>query len=158
MAIFDLKVVENGDGGDLEQLGADLAVIGGLQNMVYLGLFGGNVEQSTEGAKPEDEEAFDWWGNNLLMPNDKSIQFNSGFERALREIPLNSAGRIELEEIAKSDLEFMSDFAIVTVTISIETEDRLEIFVRAQEPDNLQSTEFIFIWDATKEELTEESA
>ena len=138
----DLKLIETGDGGDVVLLGNDLQVITGFQNMPYIGMFGGNVEADTEGPKPENEQAFDFWGNNLLFPNDQSIQFNSEFERRLTEVALNSAGRLQLEQSAKRDLDFMSDFAIVDIETAITDNDRLEMLITIQEPDNLSATEY----------------
>lgn len=152
---MDLKMIETGDGGDLVLLGNDLAQINGLQNMPYLGLFGGNVEASTSGPKIPDQQAFDWWGNNLLNPNQPAVQSNSTFERALSEIPLSSHGRLLLEQAVKKDLGFMSSFAGISVSASISVPDRIEVSIKIQEPNNKQSTELVFIWDGTKSELTQ---
>jgi hypothetical protein len=37
----------------------------GIENMPYLGMFGGNIEESTVN-KVEKLQSFDWWGNNLI--------------------------------------------------------------------------------------------
>jgi phage gp46-like protein len=152
---MDLKVIETGNGGDLVLLGNDLVQINGFQNMPYLGLFGGNVEASTQGPKIPDQQAFDWWGNNLFMPNQSKIQLNSYFERALIEIPLSSRGRLLLEQAAKRSLAFMESFSGLSVSASITGPDRIELIVKIQEPNNKQSTELVFIWDGTKSELTQ---
>lgn len=151
---MDTKLIETGDGGDLELSGNDLALIDGLQNMPYLAMFGGNPGELTEGAKLPDQQAFDWWGNNLLFPNDYAIQFNSLLEKRLSTIALNSSGRIQLEQAVKTDLDFMLAFAEVTVEVLIVTVDRAQINIKIQEPDNLQSNAFTYIWDATEQELT----
>ncbi|MBL4810412.1 MAG: hypothetical protein JKY43_10205, partial [Phycisphaerales bacterium] len=57
----DLRIIENGDGGDAVLNGNDLEIINGFQNMPYLGMFGGNIKASTVGEKVENEQAFDWW-------------------------------------------------------------------------------------------------
>ena len=152
---MDLQVIEsNGDGGDLVKTDKDLVTIDGLQNMPYLGMFGGNTEASTPTERVENELAFDWWGNNLLLPNQPAVQFNSLTERTLREVALNSAGRIQIEEAVKKDLEFMSEFSTVTVAVSIVSTDRIEIAIKIVEPNNLEDKSFLFIWDATNQELT----
>ena len=58
-------------------------------------------------------------------------------------------------EQSQRDLEFMNDFAILTVDVSIVTVDRILIYIKIQEPTNLQSNEFTYIWDSTNQELTQ---
>lgn len=153
----DLVVYETGNGGDIKLKGNDLALTDGLTNMPYLALFGGNPEANTAPGRLPNEQAFDWWGNSILFPNDESIQFNSNFERALGEVSLTSSGRIILEGKIKKDLAFMgkSEFAEVTVSTSVLSVDRIEFTIKVQEPGNPQDREFIYIWDATKNELIE---
>lgn len=150
---MDLEIIETGNGGDLVKKPKDLSVVEGFENMVYLALFGGNVEASTPTERIESEQAFDFWGNVLLMGNDPKIQFNSLTERTLGQVALNSSGRILIEQAVKKDLEFMADFALIKVVVSIISTDRIAIGVQITQPDNLQRKEFIYIWDATQAEL-----
>ncbi len=150
----DLLMQECGNGGDLVLEGNTIKLATSFQNMPYLGMFGGNPEQSTIGPKEEGEQAFDWWGNYLLMSQQPDVQFNSIFEKTISEVALSSSGRLQLERAVKEDIKFMETFSIVTVTAVIDGVDRLEIFIELQEPDNLQSTEFVYIWDNAKKELT----
>ena len=152
---MDLLLKETGNGGDLILVGNDLAKIEGFENMPYCGLFGGNVKQST-GTRLKGEQAFDFWANSLLFPNDKSIQFNSLTERALNEIPLTSSGRIKIEQQIKKDLEFFNVFAELKIVTEIIATDVLKIALYIKEPDNLQAKEFIYIWEKTKGEVTVE--
>lgn len=153
---MDLEVIESGNGGDLVLKGNDLAFIFGFQKMPYLALFGGNVEASTPVERIPSEQAFDWWGNSLL-PNKPEVQFNSLTERTLNNVAVNSAGRLEIENAVKKDLEFMDAFAKVSVEVSIVSTDRVRIFVAILEPENLDPKEFQFIWDFTKKELTDDN-
>src|SRR4051812_24194087 len=105
---MDLKLVETNDGGDLVKNTNDLDVIFGFENVVYLALFGGNVKQSTPTVRDQSQQAFDFWGNNLFMPNDTLIQLNSETERALITYALTSSGRISIENAIKSDLQVMA--------------------------------------------------
>jgi hypothetical protein len=149
----DVKVIETGNGGDLSRKTKDLFVIEGLENMPYLGMFGGNVQANTAVKRLLNEQAFDFWGNNLFHPNDYSLQFNSLTERTLNNTALTSAGRLLIENAVKKDLQFMQPFAEVDVEVSILATDKIKIFITIQELGNLQSKEFIYIWDATKKEL-----
>jgi len=148
----DLKLIETFDGGDLVLNGNDLQVIDGFQNMIYLALFGGNVEQSTKQYN-ENEERFDFWANSLLMLDSPDIQYNSETERTLNEVSLNSRGRLLIEQSVKKDLEFMQDFGNIEVNVSIVQNDRVKINVIIKEPNELNSNEFNYIWGATENEL-----
>lgn len=146
---MDVEVIETGNGGDLNKKGNDLSVVFGFENMPYLALFGGNKEAVTK-PRIASEQAFDYWANSLLMPNDPSIQFNSLTEKTLETVALNSAGRLLIEDAIKKDLEFMSPFAEITVSTTIISTDHLRIGIGLKQPDNLQEKEFIYIWDATQ--------
>lgn len=150
---MDLSVVENGgNGGDFVRKTKDLLVIYGLENMPYLAMFGGNKEASTPILRLEQEQAFDWFGNSLLLDNQK-VQLNSETERILDKTPLTSSGRQIIENTVKKDLAFMTAFATVSVSVSIIATDVVRIFISLKEPSNRQAKEFIYIWDATKKEL-----
>jgi phage gp46-like protein len=155
---MDIAVIETGNGGDIQLSGNDLLVQGGIGNMPYLGMFGGNLGFPTK-EKLITEHAFDWWGNNLLMPQSSSTQFSSLFEKKLLDVALTSAGRIQLEQAIKQDLKFMEEFAVVTVAVSIIGVDRIHIHIKLQQPNNLNGRvadvyrEFIYIWDATARSL-----
>lgn len=151
----DLKLIETGSGGDVCFDGRDLIVIEGFENMPYLGWFGGNIESNTQEFQ-DGEERFDWWGNELLMAQNSKIQFNSDLERLLLNIALTSSSILQLDETIKSDLSFMSDFSNIEVSTNILSVDKLKISTKLKEPNNLESKEFVYIWDATKKELIKE--
>lgn len=138
----DIALIETGNGGDLQMKGSDLALVFGLENMPYMAMFGGNVEQSTK-AKVVEVESFDWWGNNLLMPYDPKNQFNSLCERYINTIPLTSEGRVLIENGIKSDLEFFRGIATVSVTVSIVATDRLDVKIIVNQ--NLKNEQIIII-------------
>lgn len=150
---MDLKIIETGNGGDLAKNGDQIRVINGFQNMPYLAMFGGNHEESTPNSRRPAEKRFDYWGNELLLRSSPEQQFNSLTEKTLKSVSLNSAGRIKILDAVKSDLEFMRAFANVSVDVQIIAQDRVKISVIIQQPDNLESDEFIYIWDATAFEL-----
>lgn len=150
---MDLEIEETGNGGDYVKNPKDISIIGGFQNMVFLGLFGGNVEASTPNERLQGEQDFSWWGNSVLFKDNPDIQFNSITERRLIEVACNSAGRVKIEEGVKKDLAFMKAFAEVKVAVSIVSDDRLAIGIKLTRLDNLQEREFIYIWDATNLEL-----
>jgi hypothetical protein len=142
----DIKIYETGNGGDINVLGNDLESVYSFENMPYLAMFGGNVEQSTNQVGEDDEQRFDYWGNSFLI--DAASQFNSLTERGLITTPITSEGRILIENLVRADLEFMRDFAVVTVTVRVISDDKLNIDIGITEPSNLQNLQFQFIWDA----------
>lgn len=153
---MDLKLRESYDGGELVKTTKDFEIIYGFGNMPYIALFGGNVEASTPVDRVPTEQNKDWFGNELLMKEDTGLQFNSETERALIKTPLTSAGREIIQQAVFQDLRFMRDFARVGVSVAIIATDRVRIGIILQEPDNLQAREFIFIWDATRNELQDD--
>ena len=88
------------------------------------------------------------------MLKNENIQFNSDFERLLLNIALTSSSRIDIEETIKSDLKFMDKFSSVDVSASIIANDRLKILIKIMQPEGEQTKEFVYIWDATKNELS----
>lgn len=136
---FDHAIGESqGNGGDLQLLGNDLALVYGNENQVYLALFGGNVEQNTP-ALITNAQTEDYWGNNLFWPNDPSKQFNSNTERTLNTTALNSAGRITIENAVKSDLKFLVDMgATVTVNVTIPSVNLVTIMIRTVYKDGIR--------------------
>lgn len=150
---MDLSIYETGSGGDLILKGANLETTESLWNMPYLALFGGNVEQSTPNIVNENEQQFDWWGNNLLIPNEPNLQYNSLTEKTLNETALNSSGRLKIKQSVKKDLAFMSDFADIEVTVSLLSVDRVEIKILMTEPATQNIREYVYLWDATKNEV-----
>jgi hypothetical protein len=125
---MDLAVIETGNGGDIQLEGNDLALVFGIENMPYLGMFGGNPLQSTNNTVTE-EQSLDWWGNSLFMPSSQSNQFNSTVERIINTTPLTSAGRIVIENAIKDDLDFLTQIAFqpVDVTVTIVDTDRINV-------------------------------
>jgi hypothetical protein len=151
----DLQLKETGNGGDLVIGKSDLRIVEGFASMPYLALFGGNVEQNTPTERLTSSQYFDFWGNELFHPNNPNLQFNSNTERTLKEVVLNSQGRLRIEQAVKSDLAFMNDFCNIFVEVNLPMIDRVEIRVRLTEKSNQQVRTFIYIWDGTKKDLTE---
>lgn len=149
---MDLELIEKGDGGELVKTTNDLSVIYGFENEVYIALFGGNVAQDTPQKRNLLDQDLSFWGNNLLHPNDKSVQFNSKTERGLNAIPLTSAGRALIEQAVRDDLNYLGVIGKVTVNVSVAGVDRLDIDVQLQQPATTAQN-FSYVWNATKQEL-----
>jgi hypothetical protein len=148
---MDLELKETGNGGDFIKKSKDLSVIEGFENMIYLALFGGNVKASTKINRQPTEQIFSFWGNEL--ESDLGLQFNSETERILNTVALDSSGRRRIEQSVNKDLEFMLDFAILTVDVLIIDTDKVQININVNRPQNLQQQQFVYIWDVTNKEL-----
>lgn len=135
---FDLAIVETGNGGDFVFAGRDLSVVRGLENMAYLGMFGGNVEAVTKNNVVE-QLSKDYWANNLLWSGDQSIQFNATVEKTLNTVSLNSSGRVQIENSIKDSLSFMNDLgATLTVEVQIAGVDRVDILIKVMQANGKQ--------------------
>lgn len=150
---MDLQVIETFNGGDLVKTPKDLVTIEGFQNMPYLALFGGNPGFPTPTNRAENSQAFDWWGNNLFLRDTPNLQFNSQTEFVLQTVALNSQGVSLIQQAVENDLRFMQEFANVSVSVVVITDDVVSIGIFIQEPTNQQNKAFVFIWDATEGEL-----
>lgn len=119
----DLLIYETGMGGDLLLRGNDLVGVAGYENAPYLAMFGGS----------------DWCGN-FLIPNNP---FNSQTETVLRNVNLNSAGRVAVEEAIKADLSFLNDIPGTkwSVSTTIAGNNRLEINI------SINGKQFNYVWN-----------
>lgn len=134
---FDLAVGESdGNGGDLQQVGNDLAVVYSVENQVYLALFGGNVESNTS-----DSIGTGWWGNKLFHNGNTGRQFNSNTERTLNTTALNTAGRVKIESAVKEDLRYLK--ANITVVVTMPAVNTVRIEIKAIYPDGTRRLSII---------------
>ena len=152
MAFEDVYLIETFDGGDVVLQGNDVKTINGLENMIYIALFGGNVGSSTFGPK-ESEQVFDFWGNYLFHPSDREVWFNSTLEFLLQTTALNSSGRYKLEQAVLNDLQFMTKFAKVTASVEIIGIDKVKISVIVMELNSTNSVEYSYLWNGTQAEI-----
>lgn len=148
---MDIKLIETEDGGDFVLKGSDLAVVNGFENMIYLALFGGNVEASTPQDRPASLQDYSYWGNFWIT--DVPAQFNSTTERMLRDVSLTSANRPVIQAAVISDLAFMQSFAQVSVSVTIPAINTVRLAITVTEPDNPGQGPYIFIWDGLRQDV-----
>jgi len=144
---IDISIFETGSGGDFSLLLGDLATSETLFQNIYLSLFGGNVEVNTTGTEPIDEVRQDYWGNQLFYPNNRSLQFNSNTERTINTVPLNTAGRIEIERAVTEDLVHLSNIVDTQVSVSIISTDKLRISIGLKQRGGVQERELQILYD-----------
>lgn len=145
---FDLKIIETGNGGDFVNLGNDLEVIDTIYTMVYLSLFGGNVEESTiEGFV--NPQSFDYWANKLMFGDDPSQQFNSETERTLNKTPLNTAAIDKITDAVITDLKYLKKLFKITVKVFLPYINQVKIEIIFEGIEN--SNQYVIVIDLRKE-------
>jgi hypothetical protein len=149
----DLGLFESGDGGELSIINSDLNLTETLYQTIYLHLFGGNVEASTLGNEIDGQERFDYWANELLFSERQSKQFNSETEATLKNVTVNSSGRLRIKSAVENDLSFLKNIINFKVNIVILSTDKIKIEVIATEISNQAERIFQYIWDNAKDEV-----
>lgn len=154
----DLHIYESGNGGEMLMLNGDLVMAETLYQTIYISLFGGNVEQSTSGNENENDEIvgaerFDYWANSLLWKDLKPKQFNSETEKTLRNVTINSNGRLKIKSAVDNDLVFLKKIIKFESNVLILGVDKIKIEIIISEVKNQSNRVFQFIWDNAKQEL-----
>lgn len=146
---MDLKIIDEGNGGDLVFISNDLQLTAEVYNQPYLARFGGNLENSTTDEFKEGDIHGDWWGNDLMLskPNE---QFNSKFEAEMNRTSLNIAGRKSLEKTAKADIAYLAGFADVNTSVQLPSINKVRLIDNVVKGDN---TSFTYIWNDAKTEI-----
>ena len=94
----DVLLFNTQDGGNIEFINGQPLMTGGFETMIYLLLFGGNVEDDGLSGNKKT-----WWGN--IDETNPSHRYISRFQNLMRGIPLISSNLRRLEEAALADLE-----------------------------------------------------
>lgn len=144
-------VFESGNGGEIAIISNDLALGPSLLQQGYVCLFGGNVEADTLGNEVAGQIRQDYWANALLFAGKPAKQFNSQTERALRNNPLTSTGRINIQRAAEADLSGLSGIATVTADVTILSTDKVQIKLTLTEPGGPLPQTLTIVWDALKQ-------
>lgn len=143
----DFSIYESGDGGELLMTDSDISLADSLLQLVYLSLFGGNVQASTQGNEKPNELREDWWANSLLFKDQPDKQFNSLTEKTLKTTPLSSAGRIIILNAVEQDLKYLRDVVDVNINVTIRDVHRVEIFVNLNRYQGKEDVKLQFLWD-----------
>lgn len=153
MNTTDIHLFETGSGGDFAIVNNDLLMGESLYQQIYLALFGGNIEASTKPSYLASEERFDYWGNSLIWKDVKTKQFNSETERTLRNVALNSSGRLSILQAVNNDLDYLKGVVDFTVEVGIESVSRISITVSFSEKTNQQDKVLQMVWSNSKNEV-----
>ena len=143
----DFSIYESGDGGELLIVDDDFNLTEVLFELVYLALFGGNVESITLGNEKDGDVRNDWWANSLLFKNNAAKQMNSLTEKTLRTTALSSAGRIAIQNSVDQDLQFLRQIVDISTEVAIKDKHRVEIYVRLNRYKGKEDVKLQFLWD-----------
>lgn len=146
--MINQMLYENGNGGSKSITGNDIAVTGSLYTMIYIALFGGNVEADTKATEQEDNFDNSWWGNFKNESPDTWI--NSKTERVLIGADTTFRTGIEIKKAVKADLKRFQKYGDIEVDITFPRLNWIDIDIAIGEPEN--QTNISITWDATKKE------
>jgi len=122
----DVIIFQTSDGGEIEINNGLIEMSGGLQNTVYLSLFGGNDEDN----KTSNEEFNrSWWGNSN---EDEINQYRSETQYLLKSLVATSSNLRKLELTAKRDLNWMIESKLaskINTSASIPTLNMVKLII-----------------------------
>lgn len=153
METKDIMLYQTGSGGDMAILNNDLVLGDVLFQQVHLALFGGNLKANTESSYIGTEERFDYWGNSLIWRDSRPEQFNSNTERTLRNVVLNSSGRLAILQAVNTDLEAIKGFVNFMTSVSLLGINSVKITIELSGKTNTESKTLEVIFDNSKNEL-----
>ena len=156
---MDLTIQEIGEGGDLILGNNDLETTNAIYNFVYLAWFGGNVVDGDVDAEERvaGEQRYDYWQNDTFFKNEyKNLKLTSQTELMLSNVALTSQGLYDLEVTATEDLAVLKEIAGITVNVSVDGNNNINLIAKLQQIDSSNIEEYKFVWDATKSELINE--
>lgn len=127
----DVYIFDTYDGGEVT---ADLEIRDGLESSAYLSLFGGNIED--DGLQKSTRT---WWGN--LGENEEARIYRATTAHLLAVLPPTSSNLRRIEDAAKRDLAWMSDFNLsekIQATASMPGRNQVHLKVSIEGLDPLE--------------------
>ena len=98
---MDVRLYDTLDGGEIDCTAGQLVMSDGLETVVFLSLFGGNLHDS--GLAADDAKQF--WGN--LIESDPDARYRGQLQALLNSSPLTPANLNSFQDAATSDLAWM---------------------------------------------------
>ena len=128
----DFRVVENGDGGDLEISGGDIKPDNTFYTSIYLSLFSGESFSNVYSDRPTNNE----------------------FEKALNQV-INDENLKAIEKEALDALDWMKEDGLIdelSCNAYQSGVNRVTVEITTTQPGDVKD-EFSFVWDAQRKEL-----
>jgi phage gp46-like protein len=106
--VTDVLIRQTDDGGEISFVNGEPVTSDGLDQAVYLSLFGGNQDDSgSDGDKPNQ-----WWGN--WDEPDPTRHCRSSTQNLVESIPAVPANLKRVEDAASGDLAWFTETGLAT--------------------------------------------
>lgn len=141
----DVKLYQTDDNGEIRVEGGVVDMDGGLSTSVYLSLFGGEPDDSSD--QNTDKS---WWGN--LLETNPSFQYRSRTQHVLESLPLTLPNLLVLKEAVLEDCQYLLDEKIasdVHVEITVPTLNKVKISINVEAVGQEEQFEFVVNWQTS---------
>ena len=143
-----IKLASDNRYGGIQILNGKIATDQTFHTIIFIALFGGNIDQNSSPSKnKKGEESKDYFGN-LYQFERGLVPFNSSLERTLRDIPIMSGSIQKYESAILEDLKFMIDKKMVKSilpSVSIKGANDLTIGITVTKPDGTPEN-YSYLW------------
>jgi len=136
----DLILYETGQGGELRSFDGELEMTEGFGSAVYISLFGGEKDDS-------------FWANDLLFNGNDSEVIKSRTPESLQKYSLTKSNLSRIKTAVEQDLEWLKEFATISVDLQLTGFNKLRINIKITEPESQNEENFSLNWDGIKNEL-----
>ena len=144
-----IKLVSDGRYGGIEIKNGKIATDQSFHTIIFLALFGGNIEAVSKSDKnPAGVDNLDWFGN-LYQVERGLVKFNSTLEKTMLEIPIMSGSIPKYESAILEDLKFLTDRKMVKSIIPnvrITGVNDLSIEITVTKPDK-EPEKYSYLWE-----------
>jgi hypothetical protein len=142
----DVLLYQSDNDGDINIVGGITEMTAGFDTMIYLTLYGGNVEDPGR-----DDKSKQWWGN--WTEPDPARHYRGEYQNLIQGLPASSANLVLVEGAAKRDIErAFVDTKIadkVTVAATIPARNQIKITIGIEADGKRSDYEFTENWEST---------
>ena len=142
----DVVLYQSDNDGDINIVGGITEMTAGFDTMIYLTLYGGNVEDPGR-----DDKSKQWWGN--WTEPDPARHYRGEYQNLIQGLPASSANLVLVEGAAKRDIErAFVDTKIadsVTVSASIPKRNQIKLTIAITAEGKRSDYEFTENWEST---------
>jgi len=141
----DILIYSTEDGGEINFNSGILEMTKGFESMIYLLLFGGNIDDDVTKATEKKE----WWGNKIES-NNPERKIHSRLQNLMHGIPATPANLKKLEQAIIQDLSLLTTEKIadkIETELSIPKKNWLDIKIIVwKDEKKLYETSFEINW------------
>jgi len=149
--MIDRVIYESGNGGSRAIQNNTIATTESLYTMVYLKLFGGQVEVNPNPNPKTGQLNKGWWGNDIN--DDPTNWITSDTERVLRGATTTSTQLNEIRKAVERDLKSIEKYGEIDVFVTSQSKNRISIEITITQSET--ESDIQITWDATNNEVIE---